>query len=367
MGKETKLYQRHVADGGLMVDFAGWHMPLHYGSQMKEHEAVRTDAGMFDVSHMSVVDVKGKDANKLVSYLFANNVNKLKSTGKAIYGCMLNHEGGIIDDLITYFISNEHYRVVVNAATTQKDLKWINSIASKYSVTVTHRQDLNIVAVQGPNAIMKLVKAYPDLDDTISQLKPFSCSFVENSDFDDWFIARTGYTGEDGVEIILPDAAVVAFWDNLSKHDVLPIGLGARDTLRLEAGLNLYGQDMDETFNPYESNLAWTVAMQPEDRDFIGRSSLEEINEDHSDKIIGLVLTDRGVIRTGQNVYSGTDKVGLITSGTYSPTLKCSIGLARVSQPVSSSYTVEIRNKQLEAQIVEPPFVKKGKANFKRG
>lgn len=364
MVKQTKLHSEHVSSGGLMVDFAGWHMPLHYGSQIKEHEAVRNNCGMFDVSHMTVVDITGDDAKTFARFVLANNIDKLKSNDKAFYGCMLDSNGGIIDDLITYYLSDEHIRIVVNAATTEKDLNWFNKQAASFSVEVEKREDLNIVAVQGPDAIAVLLKVYPALDDTISNLAPFSCSFVKDSRFNDWFIARTGYTGEDGVEVILPDRDVVEFWQSLNKNDVPPIGLGARDTLRLEAGLNLYGQDMDENFNPYNSNLGWTVAMKPEDRNFIGRDALTKIDKNSIDKMIGLVLEDKGVIRPGQKVFVNDEEVGVVTSGGYSPTTKKSIALARVVQPVQESYLVQIRNKKLNSKVVKPPFVKHGKVNF---
>lgn len=361
MAKQTHLFSIHSELGALFVDFAGWQMPIHFGSQLDEHQQVRTHAGIFDVSHMSVVDIKGPDAKKYLRNLLANDVDKLAQPGKALYGCMLNEQGGILDDLITYYIANDHYRVVVNAATTSKDLAWMNEHVAGYSVEINHRDDLSMLAVQGPKAIEIVSKCLAkEIVDVVTQLKPFECRFVG-----EWFIARTGYTGEDGIEIMLPHADAQECAQTLTSKGVAPIGLGARDTLRLEAGLNLYGNDMDESTTPYQSNLAWTVALQDTSRDFIGRKALEAQKAAGIDqRLIGLVLLDKGVLRTGVEVFDNEEKVGTVTSGTFSPTLKRSIAFARVKTPVAEQYTVQIRGKKYAAKVVKAPFVKKGQPNF---
>ena len=239
--RKTALYDLQDQLSPRWVDFAGWQMPIYYGSQLEEHQAVRQDAGMFDVSHMQVVDVKGSDANAFFSYLLANDINKLKTPGKALYSCMLNHEGGVIDDLITYYLGDEYYRIVVNAGCAEKDIKWIKEVAAQFSVTITVPDDVAIIAVQGPQALARVISVLsaPKVE-LISQLKPFSVGSIEG-----WTIARTGYTGEDGLELILPVDQAAQAWQDFIDAGITPCGLGARDTLRLEAGLNLFGQDMD--------------------------------------------------------------------------------------------------------------------------
>ncbi|MFN7097450.1 MAG: glycine cleavage system aminomethyltransferase GcvT, partial [Gammaproteobacteria bacterium] len=259
MTKHTPLYPLHQAAGARLVDFAGWEMPIHYGSQLQEHHYVRQDAGMFDVSHMTIIDVLGAGARDFLRYVLANDVDKLVHRGKALYSCMLNDHGGVIDDLIVYFLDVHFYRLVVNAATCEKDLAWLNKQAADFSVGLQERRDLAIIAVQGPNARSKTLPLLPPhLMDTASTLAPFECAEYEHH-----LVARTGYTGEDGFEIMLPANKAVKFWENLLKAGVHPCGLGARDTLRLEAGMNLYGEDMDDTTSPLESNLGWTIAWQP--------------------------------------------------------------------------------------------------------
>jgi aminomethyltransferase len=271
MGNRTPLFDEHVAAGGKMVDFAGWEMPINYGSQIEEHNQVRTDAGMFDVSHMVVVDLEGERTREFLRYLLANDVDRLQDSGKALYSCMLNETGGVIDDLIVYFLRDDFFRMVVNAATREKDLAWLEKQAAAFSVNVRERPELAMIAVQGPNARAKTLPLLPDsAREAAAGLKTFTGMFDG-----DWFIARTGYTGEDGFEIILPAGEAAGFWRRLSYAGVKPAGLGARDTLRLEAGMNLYGSDMDESVSPLESALGWTVAWEPVDRDFIGRAALE--------------------------------------------------------------------------------------------
>lgn len=360
MANQTTLYDRHIAAGGKMVDFAGWDMPIHYGSQIEEHHTVRQHAGVFDVSHMTVVDIKGEQSRAFLQHLLANDVARLTSPGKALYSCMLNEQGGIIDDLITYFMDDTWYRMVVNAATREKDLHWIRQQASSYNTTIEERADLAMLAVQGPEARDKVHQVLAGKADAAQDLKPFFAAQCDNI-----FIGRTGYTGEDGYEIILPANDAPILWDQLLANGVKPTGLGARDTLRLEAGMNLYGQDMDESTTPLESGLTWTVAWQPEERDFIGRTVLDQQKQNGvTQKLVGLVLLDKGVLRTHQKVIVDNLGEGVITSGSFSPTLNRSIAFARVpaGTEIGSECEVEIRNRKLKAKVVKPPFVRFGKS-----
>lgn len=359
MGLRTPLFEQHQAFGARIVPFGGWDMPLHYGSQLEEHHAVRRDAGMFDVCHMQPVDLSGPDSQLFLRGLLANDVAKLKSAGKALYTCMLNEGGGVVDDLIVYYRGPDRYRLVVNAATADKDFIWITAHRGDQDVDVQRRDDLAMIAVQGPNARAKAEPWLPaDLRAPAMALKPFNAA--ENGS---WFVGRTGYTGEDGFEILLPAQESVALWQSLNGAGVKPCGLGARDTLRLEAGMNLYGQDMDEDAGPLESGLAWTVAWQPEDRDFVGRASLQAMRDDPGRRrFVGLLLTGRGVLRSRQKVFIDDAEIGEITSGGFAPTLDRSIALARVKPGIGAACTVEIRGKRLTAQVVKPPFVRNGKA-----
>lgn len=361
MAKQTALYQQHLDAGAKIVDFAGWDMPINYGSQIEEHNAVRTDAGVFDVSHMTVVDVSGRDAAVYLRYLLANDIAKLDVDGRALYSAMLNDDGGVVDDLIVYRMSFG-YRVVVNCATRMKDLTWMVQHSSGYAISIEERPRLAILAVHGPASIDKVTQILsPAQADAVKQLSNF-----RGVELGEWFIARTGYTGEKGVELIIPSAEAPALWQKLLDVGVKPIGLGARDTLRLEAGMNLYGHDMDENVSPIAANMEQTIAWLPEDRDFIGRLAVTEHRRRQTEGqlpcLTGLVLEQRGVLREGQKVV--TDKgEGIITSGTFSPTLKHSIALARI--PVhSQSCQVEIRGTLTPVRIVKPNFVRFGKKIF---
>ena len=352
--RRTALHGCHTAAGGKLVPFAGWEMPLHYGSQLAEHQLVRSAAGMFDVSHMTIVDFSGDAAGALLGRLVANDVARLDQPGKALYGVLLNEAGGILDDLIVY--RREHgYRAVVNAATRDKVLAWF-AAQNDAGVTIEER-DLAMLAVQGPEAIGRFEAAAGWRD--VTGIAPFSAREQGG-----WMVARTGYTGEDGVEVMLPGEAAVTLWQQLAAGGVAPAGLGARDTLRLEAGLNLYGQDMDESTSPLVSNLAWTVAWKPESRQFIGRTALERQRAAGVDqKLTGLVLEGRGVIRHGQRVLCDAGQ-GVVTSGIFSPTLGYSIALARLPKAAQGACRVEVRGKELPARIVKPPFVRHGKQVF---
>ncbi len=358
MGKRTPLFETHAA-GAKMVDFGGWDMPLHYGSQLEEHHQVRRDAGMFDVSHMTIVDLRGERVQDFLRYLVANNIDKLKLPGGALYTCMLNERGGVIDDLIVYFVEPRWYRLVVNAATRDKDLAWINQQAEPFGVEVRERDDLAMIAVQGPRAREKTHAALGEIVRAATALqKPFT--FIVAGEL---FIARTGYTGEDGFEIILPAKQAASVWQKLAAAGVAPAGLGARDTLRLEAGMNLYGADMDEATTPLESWLAWTVAFEPASRDFIGRAALEaQPQQGLTAQFVGLVLLDKGVLRNHQVILHDGDEVGEITSGGFSPTLGRAIALARLCGEAQGPFQVDVRGKMLNVKVVKPPFVRNGKA-----
>ncbi|MDH5573387.1 MAG: glycine cleavage system aminomethyltransferase GcvT [Gammaproteobacteria bacterium] len=358
MTKRTSLYELHIAEGAKMVDFGGWDMPMDYGSQIEEHKQVRNDAGMFDVSHMTIIDLKGEKVRPFLRYLLANDIDRLKVKGKALYSCMLNEDAGVLDDLIVYFMQDNWYRLVVNASTREKDLDWINRQAKSFSVEVIERDDLTMIAVQGPNARSKVHQVLQDIADEIKELGVF---FIK--EIGDIAVARTGYTGEDGYEVMLPVARASVFWTSLLEVGVRPCGLGARDTLRLEAGMNLYGSDMSESVTPLESSLGWTVAWEPQDRDFIGRKKLElQRQQGIKQKLVGLVLTDRGVLRNHQKVVVDGLEAGEITSGSFSPSLGNSIAFARVKAGIGDKCKVEVRGKLLDAKVIKPPFVRNGKA-----
>lgn len=360
MLKETVLVNVHKEMGGKLVDFGGWNMPVNYGSQIEEHNAVRGSAGMFDVSHMTIIDLIGADSKAYLQYLLANDVAKLGVVGKALYTGMLNEQGGVVDDLIVYLMENG-YRLVVNCATREKDLAWMQKHASDYDVELNERDDLAMIAVQGPEA--RAIAHRLLLDDSLNELGVFQGKFVANRP--EWFAARTGYTGEDGYEIILPNSVAEAFWRQLEKNEVKPCGLGARDTLRLEAGMNLYGHEMNDEISPLSANMGWTIAWEPEERNFIGREALVKLRASgKSERLVGLVLKERGVLRADQEVgIDGVEAKGVITSGTFSPSLGYSIALARVPdvELEGRDIVVQIRNKQLPVQLVKPSFVRNGK------
>lgn len=357
MTNKTVLHAKHLEAGAKMVDFHGWEMPIRYGSQIEEHQAVRQAAGMFDVSHMTVVDVKGEQAQAYLQYLLANDVAKLTQPGKALYSGMLNEQGGVIDDLIVYFFATDDYRLVVNSATREKDLAWLNKVAGDFTVTLTERDDLAMIAVQGPKAkaiVGELLT--PEQQTAIADMKYFNG--VQAGDL---FIATTGYTGEAGYEILLPNEQAADFWQQLLDKNVAPCGLGARDTLRLEAGMNLYGQDMDEQTSPLVANMGWTIAWQPESRDFIGRKALTEAKANQTEKLVGLVMREKGVLRAGSKVRCEAGE-GVITSGTFSPSLGFSIAFARMPLNVGDTAEVEMRKKWVKVNVVKPSFVRNGQS-----
>ncbi len=354
----TVLNDTHRAAGARMVDFGGWDMPLHYGSQIEEHHQVRRDAGMFDVSHMCVVDLRGDHVRTFLRRLLANDVDKLRTSGKALYSCMLNKVGGVVDDLIVYFREENFFRLVVNAGTREKDLAWIEEAAKAFGVTVQEREDLAMIAVQGPTARERVHSVlHPSDREAVAKLGKFS-----GREAGALFVARTGYTGEDGYEVMVPTHQAVALWQSLVEAGVKPCGLGARDTLRLEAGMNLYGQDMDESTTPFEAALAWTVALDNAERDFVGRPALEAQKAQGVPRVmVGLVLDEKGVLRHGQRVVTGAGD-GEILSGTFSPTLGKAIAFARVPAGELGAVRVDMRGRETPVRVVKFPFVRDGKA-----
>jgi aminomethyltransferase len=359
MAQTTPLNAVHRAAGAKLVDFAGWEMPLHYGSQIEEHHAVRRAAGMFDVSHMRAVEILGAGAREFLRYALANDVGRLDLPGRALYACLLNERGGVVDDLIAYLVADDAYRLVVNAGTAAKDVAWLGELAARrpLDVAIVPRPDLALIAVQGPAARERTWAAIPGLEAASAGLRRFQGAF-----FRDWFVARTGYTGEDGFELMLPAPLAERTWQRLAAAGVRPCGLGARDTLRLEAGMALYGQEMDEATGPLEAGLAWTVDTKT-DRDFVGRTTLGP----PSHALLGLVLLDQGVLRAHQVVRTPHGE-GVTTSGSFAPTLNRSIALTRVPVAVRPGDTVEVevRGKGLRARVVPPPFVRDGKSLIDR-
>jgi aminomethyltransferase len=357
MTSKTPLHEAHAQCGAKFVDFGGWEMPINYGSQLEEHHAVRKHAGMFDVSHMTAVDLTGPDVRAFLSRLLANDVARLQRAGKALYSCMLNEQGGVVDDLITYYLDEQHFRLVINAATTEKDLAWIVAQSADWDVEIRPRRDLAMIAVQGPQARTMVT----GLLDNAQGAAAAALDAFYAAQLGELFVARTGYTGEDGFEITLPGDAAPEWWARLLEAGVQPCGLGARDTLRLEAGMNLYGQDMDEDTTPLEAGLGWTVALK-DDRAFVGREALERQKAEGVPwKFAGFVLEGRGVLRARQRVVTDAGD-GVTTSGSFSPTLQCAIGLGRIPAAATGPCQVDIRDKLLDLRIVRPPFVRNGQA-----
>ena len=350
---KTPLHNAHIQLGAKMVNFSNWEMPISYSSLIKEHNAVRNAAGIFDVSHMSVFDFDGGNQIAFFKKIFANDIKKIYKDNKAIYGALLNEEGGILDDLIIYHANNK-FRLVSNCSTREQNKQWLEKHAVEFGVKVMERSDMGILAIQGPNALKKILEI-KEIDAQVNTLQSFGCMFEG-----DKLYARTGYTGEDGLELIVPTQDINHLWDQALELGCTPIGLGARDTLRLEAGLNLYGNDMTINNHPYESNLGWTIDMSDENREFIGKDALLSIDQSKSQKIVGIILQDKGVLRSGYEITHEQGK-GVVLSGSYSPTLQSSIGLARVDQGYKENGKVMIRNKLLNVDFVSPRFLGQGK------
>jgi aminomethyltransferase len=365
--KRTALFEVHQTAGAKLVDFGGWEMPVNYGSQIEEHLATRNSCGLFDVSHMAAIDIIGSGAKEFLQRVLANDVSKLKNNGQALYSCMLNDTGGVIDDLIVYRL-DPNYRLVINAGTAPTDLIWLNEQANQFKnlQLIPRRADLpnsrdpqGMIAIQGPGALATLGQTIPSLAIACAELNLFHAQEIDTP-YGVIMVARTGYTGEDGAEILVPENQAAYIWNLLVKNGATPAGLGARDTLRLEAGMNLYGQDMNAETSPLDAGLAWTIDRNS-DRVFIGRKALEEKGQKFV--FLGLLLQDKGVLRAHQIVKTNFGE-GEITSGTYSPSLEKSIALARLplNNKVGDQVKVIIRDKELNALVVKPPFVRHGKA-----
>ena len=350
---KTALHNAHINLGAKMVNFSNWEMPISYTSLIEEHHAVRNGAGIFDVSHMSVFDFNGGDQVAFFERIFANDIKKISNDNKAIYGALLNEKGGILDDLIIYH-AGDKFRLVSNCSTREQNRQWYEKHAVEFGVEVIERSDMGILAIQGPDALNKIL-SIKEMNSQVENLKSFGCMFDG-----DKLYARTGYTGEDGLELIVPSRNISQLWDQALSLGCVPIGLGARDTLRLEAGLNLYGNDMTIDNHPYESNLGWTIDMTDQNRQFIGKEALLSIDQTKSQKIVGIILQDKGVLRAGYEINHDRGK-GLVLSGSYSPTLQSSIGLARVDQGYPEHGKVMIRNKVLNIDFVSPRFLERGK------
>ena len=350
---KTPLNKSHIELGAKMVNFSNWEMPISYSSLIEEHNAVRSTVGIFDVSHMSVFDFDGDNQVAFFEKIFANDIKKIYKDDKAIYGALLNEEGGILDDLIIYHANNK-FRLVSNCSTRKQNRQWFEKHALEFGIKVIERSDMGILAIQGPDALNKILKI-KEIDNQVNTLQSFGCMFEG-----DKLYARTGYTGEDGLELIVPTKDINHLWDQALELGCTPIGLGARDTLRLEAGLNLYGNDMTINNHPYESNMGWTIDMSDESREFIGKDALLSIDQSKSQKIVGIILQDKGILRSGYEITHEQGK-GEVLSGSYSPTLQSSIGLARVDQGYKENGKVMIRNKLLNIDFVSPRFLGQGK------
>ena len=364
--QKTPFYQKHLDIGGKMVDFGGWMLPVNYGSQIDEHHCVRNNCGVFDVSHMTVSDITGSQTLDFLSKLLANDIEKIRGVeGKALYSCMLNEQGGVIDDLIVYYLNDQHCRIVSNAGTRDKDIAWMMEQAQAFDAQVAEKPGLALLAIQGPKALQVCANSLNsescgvNMAQLIDGLERFQGAFSEDNAL---FVGRTGYTGEDGLELIAEASLLLDMWDALQAADVQACGLGARDTLRLEAGMALYGNDLDEQHTPLDSGLKWTVSLS-DNRDFIGKTALLAPVKN---KMVGLILVDKGVLRGHQTLHFKGEEIGEISSGTFSPTLQQSIALARVNAKtklaVGDAIQVQVRNRMLEARVAKYPFIRNGKA-----
>ncbi len=350
-----------------MVEFAGWELPLHYGSQVTEHHAVRGAAGVFDVSHLALTAVSGRAAKVFLRRLLANDIDRLGGRVAGLYTCLLDDSGCVLDDLIAYRLADDRYRVVSNAATVDSVREQLRRVARAFPVRIAPEDGRVTLAVQGPEAMERGAAVAGsvisrDFAAALAALKPFNAM-----DEAGILAARTGYTGEDGFEIYLDQASGAAFWRALLEAGVVPCGLGARDTLRLEAGLCLYGQDMDASLTPLHCGLKWTVAMDPPERNFIGRRALEGLIGNSDMPVFkGLVMQKRGMLRAGQRVRTSVGP-GVVTSGGYSPTMGISIGLARMPRGAPTECEVEIRGAGVPCAVVKPPFVRRGRVLVNAG
>lgn len=343
--KKTYLNEFHAENNGNLVDFSGWEMPINYGSQINEHNEVRANVGIFDVSHMAVFDFYGDNQIEFLRQLIPNDVNKILDSKRALYSPLLNENGGILDDLIVYHLGDKNFRIISNCATREQNNAWFKEKSKAFNVEVKFQEDASIIAIQGPNS-QKVLSTIYDLN-----LKNFHIY-----QDDEVMIARTGYTGELGFEIISDQSKGLELWNYLIKEGVKPIGLAARDTLRLEAGLNLYGSDMTVENHPYESNLRWTVDHNDLKRSYIGKSAILDKVEAKKE-LIGFYTEERGVLRAGTRVYFDGGE-GLITSGTWSPTFKKNIGFCRVDTNHHNSGRALLRDKEINLHFCKTNFLK---------
>ncbi len=363
MIKRTKLNKAHYELNGKMVDFFGWDLPVQYSGISSEHIAVRTTGGLFDVSHMGEIFLKGDEALDAVQYITSNNASKL-SPGKIQYSCLPTENGCFVDDLLVYMISEKEYLLVVNAANLKKDFKWISDNTAKFNVeAINESENYSQIAVQGPLAL-KLLSSFTDTD--LNGIGYYNFTFGKVNGIDS-IISRTGYTGEDGFEIYFiadEDKSSQLFLDLVGeggKVGIIPAGLGSRDTLRLESKMALYGNDIDDSHTILEADLGWILKFKK--GEFIGKYALEkQKKEGIKRKLIGFEVIDRGIARHGYDVYSGSEKYSIVTSGTYAPFLKKSIGLTYLPKEkceVGTIFQVDIRGKKVNCKVVETPFYKR--------
>jgi aminomethyltransferase len=359
--KRTPLYEQHVALGARLVEFGGWEMPVQYSSILDEHRAVRTYVGLFDVSHMGEFKVEGTDALAFLQHLVPNDVSRL-AINQALYTQLCLPDGGTIDDLIIYHLDDNHYMLVVNAANIDNDFAWVEKQASNFNVQITNQSDTTaLLALQGPEA-QTILQPLTKVD--LSTVRYYHCAQGMVNDIN-CIISRTGYTGEDGFELYCASSDVSKLWDELltagKDRGLLPAGLGARDTLRLEAGYCLYGHELDEQTNPLEANLGWTVKLNKDE--FIGRDALLKVKEQGPKrKLIGIEMVERGVCRGGYAIYEDDQQIGTLTSGAPGPTLNKNIGMGFVDSSqavVGKTVHIDIRGKRTAAQIVALPFYKR--------
>jgi len=362
--QRTPLYETHKKLGARMTEFGGWEMPVQYKGIRAEHQAVRNQVGLFDISHMGEIIVRGPDAKSAVQYLTCNDLNRLEA-GKCQYSALLTPEGTFVDDIIIYPLANDHIFICVNAGNTDKDFDWIQS-RTVGSVTIRNESaDWCQLAVQGPKAEAVLHNLFGE---TVTSLGRFAFTFV-NLQSHQVLVSRTGYTGEDGFEIYGPAAVATDLWDQLmdagKDHDLMPCGLGARDTLRLEVNYPLYGHEISDQTHPFEAGLAWIVKLNGDD--FIGKAALEVIKkEGWQRQLVGINMEDRGIPRQGYALYDADRRVGEVVSGTLSPSLGTAIGTAYVARSTvdkCDKIAVDIRGKKRKAAIVEVPFYKKRPAS----
>ncbi|MCK4889336.1 MAG: glycine cleavage system aminomethyltransferase GcvT [Candidatus Aminicenantes bacterium] len=361
--KKTTINSAHYHLGGKMIDFFGWDLPVQYSGLSEEHNAVRTNGGIFDVSHMGEIFIKGDSALDAVQYITSNNISKLKP-GKILYTALPNEKGCFIDDMLVYMITDKEYLLVVNAANLEKDFKWISSKVERFGVSTENRSDeYTQIAIQGPNA-EKLLTQFTN--DKITELKYYNFLIGKVGNIDA-IISRTGYTGEDGFEIYFKSDEKTAsglFIDLAEKGKdlgIIPAGLGARDTLRLESKMALYGNDIDDSHTILEADLGWILKLKK--GDFIGREPLlKQKEEGISRKLVGFELTEKGVPRHGYKVFVDGKHYSEVTSGTFAPFIRKPIGLVYLPlehSEIGSKFHVEIRGKQVEAKVVETPFYKR--------